>query len=367
MYYFFIAILVGITSINITSDSPVYLSVLIFAIVPVIFNIITHKYSGKEIYKLILLLGLVICIFFYSGIPTYLLCFIVIAGAKDVNYTKVFQISLYTKIGCLLFMVLGSYLGIVNNHAVELSKSGALFLANDFGYGHINTVGAHVVEIVLLLIVVYFKKLNIVHILFVLALILWLYISTRSRTACISSAFILFISLILKKIGRNDSRERKKIDFILKWLNVAALVISIIIAVFYTYNSYVFKFLDTLMTGRFSIMHQAWDELPLTLFGTRQGIYKWGKLLTIDNVYINMLFKGGFIVLILSIYGMKKIMEYFYNTGHVNIYICLGVLPIIYFSESYFLHPAHNVFICCYSLLIYDKNIQGLLINNKKI
>lgn len=267
-------------------------------------------------------------------------------GGRNISFEKIAKFTTYILSFFLVFIILSSRIGIVENYTVFSGGREREYL------GFLYALFPSTIMCNLILLRIYVKKENIKYFeLMVLFLAnFFIYFYTRSRLAFILSVVALFLAIVLKKSPQLF--VRKKITCELLSLSfVICGIISICTTVMYNVNNKIWMILNNLFEGRINLANDAWLKYGVTLFGTKfemigNGLDAFGnntselyqKYFYIDNWYIQILLRYGFVffivVILLLTFTIRNLMKNDKQGYVLIVFVLLALQGII--QDSFF-------------------------------
>lgn len=354
--YLFFFIITLCKGFDLQSDSKIYLGLYIIAFILLICKIFTDKYTLKELFMCGSLLAICTLILFVSKNPTPLFFAISICCLKNVNIKKIIKIIFYTKLFSTITMITLSSIGIIENEyfyhvrdGIEITKRYC------FGYLHPNIVQIQLFLLICMFDYLYEEKINAWTIIIITAINIILYHYTVSRTSFYLIILFLFYRVLAKKIDfiKKNAYKIAKYGFILFF------VISITVALLYSYSPIIRK-LDLLLTGRIYYC----KELITNFLPPLIGNTSYGNIL-FDNSYFYLIYQGGIIFTALIIFLMYKLSNYLEKEKKYKELELIFFMSILCFNENAFLNVTANFTILFLGYIIFD-NIEMEEINHVK-
>ena len=147
-----------------------------------------------------------------------------------------------------------------------------------------------------------------------------------------------------------------KIGFLI--LLSSCIFISLFLTLNYNENSTFYKTLDEKLTGRLRISNEVLKENSITLFGNdidmygssaiRYGNIKGIKYSYIDNAYLQLLIRYGYVFTIFFIYLYLKAFIKFSNSNEKTLTIWLTLLVISSLIDDTVIFLQYNCVLLCF-------------------
>ncbi|WP_105116931.1 polymerase [Streptococcus suis] len=296
----------------------------------------------------------------------YAISLVVIFLLKDFDFDKLVKFITPIIIGILLFVVLSSKIGIIQDY-IEISSSR---IRHYLGFRYSLFPSTVMLNIVALYL--YDKRDRILYReLFLLgAAVLWIFLQTNSRLTAISSVVLLALGFCIKRFPNFLERIRTLL-FLLIPSYIYAAILSYITANQYIFSANWILSLDKFLGGRIYLASKSLSMYGFGLLGRNiqwigNGLNADGQRSTmsylyVDNMYIQVLQKYGLLFLIIFLCLMTISMFILYQRKQ---YLLLSTLILLAFHATiddltFNLH--YNFFIVFLSLpFTYLKNTENL-------
>lgn len=255
---------------------------------------------------------------------------------------KVSKVFFLTNVVLLFITVWLSLVGILPDYQMY-SVSG---IRHAYGFIHPNSLGLVFFSVVVSYFYFKKRKIRIVEYVICLLSVYWLNVETYSRTSVFLLCFLIFVIFISENV---DVFNDVKIWYIFSnCLLIVLIFLSLYFMFFLNNRSMLMVKLDNFLSLRLSNASQAYQNVGLTLFGTKDEL---GKV--VDNSYIYLLLSNGVMVFGAYIaYLFFSIRVLYKNNDKKGIIILLTY--IFYgFSESILFNPEMNfiVFVVGYYMM----------------
>lgn len=241
-----------------------------------------------------------------------LLLALAIVGAKGVPIKKLLAVTLYIRGASFLIVVVGSFFGIFPENGSQYREIFDLFsllfagdgrvhvLRRFLGFSTANLASVHLLIILSLFIYVHDNKLGIVHYLLMILVNAILYRFTGSRTSMLLIYFLIGLSAAMR-----FRALRRPVYAVGVWAFFGMLAISVLGGFLFvqtetpqTFWEKLCQKLDFSLSGRLQYNAYALDTFPILLYGGKFQ-NNWSQL---DNAYLNLWLRFGFINCILFLY-----------------------------------------------------------------
>ena len=304
--------------------------------------------------------------YMYFGLTQTLLP-IFIYSARNMEVNKILRISYIISIFMLVFIILSSYLGIIQNYIYYSALRERQYL----GFRYALYPSSILCNIIFLK--VYLEKENIswLSLICLLAANYVLFQYTDSRLTFILGVALIVFSAIMKK-----SQKFREIllnrTFIWSFLVLALL--SIYATINYDYLSDWQSDLNEALGGRLSLGNSTLKFYGYGLFGktlslSGNGLDENGMLNTstydyVDNLYVLLLLRAGIIFLFIFLVAMTIIMKKIYIQKDSYLYIIFILLAFHGIIDDLIMLPQYNSFWFVVAALFMGRRI-GKTTNNE--
>lgn len=299
--------------------------------------------------------------YIYFGISQSLLP-IFIYSARNMDVVKIFRISYRISLFMLLFIILSSYIGIIQNYISYSATRERQYLG--FRYAlYPSSIFCNII-----FLKVYLEKENISW-LTLGALLIGNYVLfqyTDSRLTFILGLLLLIASAMMKKI---PAIKRLALNRMFLGIFFLAALFSIYFTLNYNYLSDWQANLNEELGGRLALGYSTLKFYGYGLFGRQlslvgNGLDEEGFLNTatydyVDNIYVLILLKAGIIFLIIFLVGMTIIMRKIYRRKDSYLYIIFILLALHGVIDDLILLPQYNSFWFVVGALFVRKNFNS--------
>ncbi len=299
--------------------------------------------------------------YIYFGISQSLLP-IFIYSARNMDVVKIFRISYRISLFILLFIILSSYIGIIQNYISYSATRERQYLG--FRYAlYPSSIFCNII-----FLKVYLEKENISW-LALGALLIGNYVLfqyTDSRLTFILGLLLLIVSAMMKKI---PAIKRLALNRSFLGIFFLSAIFSIYLTLNYNYLSDWQANLNEQLGGRLALGYSTLKFYGYGLFGKQlslvgNGLDEDGFLNTatydyVDNLYVLILLKAGIIFLIIFLVGMTIIMRKIYRRKDSYLYIIFILLALHGVIDDLILLPQYNSFWFVVGALFVRKNFNS--------
>lgn len=284
--------------------------------------------------------------YMYFGLTQTLLP-IFIYSARNMEVNKILRISYIISLVMLVFIILSSYLGIIQNYIYYSALRERQYL----GFRYALYPSSILCNIIFLK--VYIEKENVSWLSLICLLIgnYILFQYTDSRLTFILGTVLIIFSAIMKKLQKFREILLNRV-FIWSFLVLALL--SIYATLNYDYLSDWQSDLNEALGGRLSLGNSTLKFYGYGLFGkslslSGNGLDENGMLNTstydyVDNLYVLLLLRAGIIFLFIFLVAMTIIMKKIYIQKDSYLYIIFILLAFHGIIDDLIMLPQYNSF-----------------------
>lgn len=304
------------------------------------------RFTSRDGILALVLMVITVYFYMYFGLTQTLLP-IFIYSARNMEVNKILRISYIISVFMLVFIILSSYLGIIQNYIYYSALRERQYL----GFRYALYPSSILCNIIFLK--VYLEKENISWLSLICLLIgnYVLFQYTDSRLTFILGVALIVFSTIMKK-----SQKFREIllnrTFIWSFLVLALL--SIYATINYDYLSDWQSDLNEALGGRLSLGNSTLKFYGYGLFGktlslSGNGLDENGMLNTstydyVDNLYVLLLLRAGIIFLFIFLVAMTIIMKKIYIQKDSYLYIIFILLAFHGIIDDLIMLPQYNSF-----------------------
>ncbi|HFH9921006.1 TPA: polymerase [Streptococcus suis] len=296
----------------------------------------------------------------------YAFSLVIVFLLKDFDFDKLVKFITPIIIGILLFVVLSSKIGIIQDY-IEISSSR---IRHYLGFRYSLFPSTVMLNIVALYL--YNKRDKILYReLFLLgAAVLWIFLQTNSRLTAISSVVLLALGFCIKRFPNFLERIRTLL-FLLIPSYIYAAILSYITANQYIFSANWILSLDKFLGGRIYLASKSLSMYGFGLLGQNiqwvgNGLNADGQRSTmsylyVDNMYIQVLQKYGLLFLIIFLCLITVSMLILYRRKQYLLLLTLALLAFHATIDDLTFNLHYNFFIVLLSLpFAYLKNSENL-------
>lgn len=336
LFYIFVYINVFLRGIDLENNNKFYLILNILGMIAIGSKILKDKCNIKELFTIIIILLIGIFNLLITKKFTLLLACICLAGSKNINIIKLFKGIYKIRLVTFITMITFSFLGIVENGVMEMTRNGILYNRYTLGYADPNRTHMSLFFILVLYIYINYYKIELKNYIVMMLANIILYQFTFSRTGLIIISLLCLLCILPKcPIKEVKVIFRKYICKFPKYLYISMMGFSFIITQLYG-KLPIIKKLDDLLSGRIYYSSRFLTNYGITLFGN--NISQATEVL--DNAYIALYITCGLTGLLLITWIIFKICKYIESNQDIPLAIIL-ICYLTYFITELFIN---NIF-----------------------
>lgn len=331
-------------------------AVLIAVLLMLFHEFLGNKFNSRTLFGLayfLILIGLI-----WESSRTfnyYIFTLVLIFLLRDFPFEKLVKFVLPVVTCLLIFIILSSKIGVIPNY-IEISSTRVRHYLG-FRYSLFpSTIMLNITAMAL-----YIKKDKILkrEWIALLVSVLWIYLQTDSRLTALSSITLLVLGLVVKFVPDFLYKIRYFL-LILIPSYVYGFVLSLTIAKSYIFAGSVLKSLDRFLGGR---VYLASKSLSLYEYGWLGKNIRWvgnglgsdgkkssGTYLYVDNMYIQILQKYGFLFLALFILLITVALVILYIRKEYLVFLILVLFAFHFTIDDLMMNLYYNIFLVLIAL-----------------
>ena len=346
-----------------------YKAILALCVVLLLLNEFLFGNATKRGYISIIVILLLVGLFFAIQVRQYKVMTataIFVFSARKIPFKNIARFVAILSFAFLVFIIISAYIGIIPNYRGSRGGSARWYL------GFLYSLYPATIMTNITFLVIFYRKEKIYwrELLILLLANAFIFYQTDSRLSFIVALLAIIISGFLKR-KPDFLIHKKNFTFILSLAFIILALISIVISIKYNSDVEWQSRMNTLLSGRLTLQHQAMQKYGITLMGqdinaNGNGLNPFGEtpaLMTetyfyVDNEYIRWLLSYG-IILFLIFIGLFTIVSIksrkYDKRGYLLIILVL--LAIECSIQDSFLNIEYNTFLLA---------IGNVLIMNQK-
>lgn len=358
-FYSYYALLIIAKSYGYNSGDFFYKICFYVGAVLLLIKLFNTRYTFREYALLLIFLGIVGIIYLKLGDLTALLLLITVAGMKECNFLTVIKMTAIIRLLTLTGQLLMVGIGIIDvqRQLADPSDVNSRVLYA-LGWNKPNSAFLSAFLTVVVIMYLYYDKLNIWHLLLTSVPMIILFRLTYCRTGMI--LFLgLWVLIFLEKVTKNKKYYKV---FCLSY--AGAFLLSYLSVRYYQSTSEVSKVLNHLFSGRIDIMKTYYSTVGLSLFPRDISVFSFYSNRIIDNLYMSITITSGILSGILFVFLLTKLMFWLYKNMFYKEIIFMVIFAAYAMLEQFPLNPSMNPFILLLAVLLYGNKV---MIGEKKI
>lgn len=294
-YFFWITLLVG-KGWGYSSADDKFVGILLCTAPFILIKMALTNWNKAEFLWCIFLNFLGVVVWKCSGKADILLTMIAITACKDIRLSEIFKLTLIIKGGLFVLKSALAIFGIIENTTKSRMDLGLHTFRYGLGYGNPNIAHYTFMIVIMLVLLLYHRKMKLIHYAILLVYNIYIFSYTDSRTAVTVVALCIILAYLLDK--KKAIYFQNILCFVGQYAYFFALMLSLFIVLLFEKITFL-RTLNT-MSARFSTGHSIVTKNKLSLFGLPN--------LNSDLGYITTLYGSGVLVFALFIIGMTLLM-----------------------------------------------------------
>lgn len=327
-----------------------------------------NVYSIKSIFAVFILLVLNI-VLIKTNISFIVDTFLFIYSSRNIKLDNIIKITLYINICLMIFTVLSCFIGVIPDK-LWYRSSGAV--RHGLGYRYTSFSSNFYFHIALMYI--YLKrnrKLRFIEVICILIFnyILYKYTNTKAVFVLTNVMIISFFVFQYKKTNLKNNWINK---ILFKYCFPICATFSIGFSIKYNGNSF-YKILDTLLSNRLKLGHNAYNQYGIKLFGQNiiwsmgdENLEVWQQTYNfIDSAYMQLLINYGIVLLVLICIGYIYVGKYAIKENNKTLCIVLLFLALHSVTDPQLMELRYNPFLLMFSMFFSTKSMKNILYERK--
>lgn len=334
-----------------------YKAILALCVVLLLLNEFLFGNATKRGYISIIVIILLVGLFFAIQVRQYKVMTataIFVFSARKIPFKNIARFVAILSFAFLVFIIISAYVGIIPNYRGSRGGSARWYL------GFLYSLYPATIMTNITFLVIFYRKEKIYwrELLILLLANAFIFYQTDSRLSFIVALLAIIISGFLKR-KPDFLIHKKNFTFILSLAFIILALISIVISIKYNSDVEWQSRMNTLLSGRLTLQHQAMQKYGITLMGqdinaNGNGLNPFGEnpaLMTetyfyVDNEYIRWLLSYGIIlfVIFIGLFTIVSIKSRKYDKrGYLLIILVLLALDCS--IQDSFLNIEYNTFL----------------------
>lgn len=310
---------------------------------------LTSHFTVKEFIKVVVI-NIIGFIVFIKSHETRILWFTIVIGAsKNVKIREVAKYTFYTLLVCVVFYITLFLMGVI-------PETTTLKGGHSLGLGHPNSMHLYLTLLIILFLFLNFDQFNYKYFIIFNILNIIVYFISQSRSGAFTLFTILLYPMMLSLLKQI---YMKRIFSIIFLSSIGILILFVILATF-TYNeSPLFKYLNTILTGRLYQANFYFKNFGASLFGHYlEYLNDPNAVAILDIGYSKLLINNGVISLLMFVIGYIKVLYKSLKLNKFNIILLVSTTLIHLLIENTMTYIFMNISLLYFGCLLFNKEID---------
>ena len=288
--------------------------------------------------------------------------FVFAFGARNIDFKKVARITIMLTLTLVVFVIISSKLGIIQNYHVVQAEGSRI--RNFLGFRYALNAPAMILNVIMLYVYIKRDACKYKEIALLLVFVIFLYAYTDSRLTFVSSVLVLLIAAFCK-MKKTDLRNFDLIPKLLTVIFPVCFIISMWFAKYYSTSVSWMKQLNTTLGGRLRMGQYSIDLYGVHLFGSRNikwvgaGLNAYGQQSTetyfyVDNMYIQLLQRYGMIFMALFLILTTLVMVRCYKMKERLLVVLLAIVALHGLIDDGIIYVQMNTFWLLFGSAIFN-------------
>lgn len=332
-----------------------YKFIVLFCVILLFLKEISHKRISSRSMVGALVMSFITILLVIKGTGnaqlSFACVFVFAYAARNIDFYKICKITLFLTLSLLLLVIISSFLGIIQNyHVIQDGSRHRYFL----GFRYALNAPALLVNAIFLHTYIRKEKSKIFDIILFLLASFLLFFATNSRLTFGLSMIGLLISLVIK-VRKDNFTKFKKLSFLLIPSYVVCFLISIWLSLNYSESIPWMRELNTIFGSRLKFGRNSLLLYGVKLFGLGNvgwvgngldayGNKSHGSYLYVDNMYIQLLQRYGFVFIILFLILATIVMIQCYKRKDYLLTILFALIALHGLIDDGVLYLQMNTF-----------------------
>lgn len=304
---------------------------------------IWDDHSAKTLLLITAALGIMALSVLQSGMRMYFSTFLLVFSARGIDFRKICRVYFRFFLICFVICFALYFLGLTQD-GIETRNNGAV-IRHGYGFGHPNSLGFWCLLMVLSSLLAFPEAARSAKIALPLALIVWAYYVSDSRTAVLCAGFAIILCCLLAAV-RPSVRKPDLVTLPVCALVLAVFAAIVIISLHYDKNILWMKQLNRLFSTRLVLSQRALEQFGISPMGS-----KVEPDFPVDVFVVFSLIRAGLIPTVLY---TGLILTSLVRAGRKQQWdvVVVGIAAILYLlMESSMMNPVNPaLFLCTASL-----------------
>lgn len=333
-------------------EGTIYTAIKLFCIYLLILNeVIKSKLTLKSLRGLFVCGAMYVVIAYNTSFfsDVVMLLAFVYCG-RNISFEKIAKITIYTSSSILIFVILSSYAGIINNYIENTEMRRREYL----GFRYSLYPAAIIFNITALVLYINRGKINLRQVLLLLISNFFVFYKTNSRLSFYMAVLMIIIMPLFQKFPK--ILENSKIFHIGMGLSfIIAAVCSVVLTVIYNPNIEWMKKLNAIFNDRLKFGNRSLMMYGVSILGKRNmewignGLDSAGNKSTetylwVDNFYISIIQRFGILVSIVIILLLTFTLFKCWKVKNYYLMLILTLIAGHCMIDDLFLYLNYNTF-----------------------
>lgn len=333
-------------------EGTIYTAIKLFCIYLLILNeVIKSKLTLKSLRGLFVCGAMYVVIAYNTSFfsDVVMLLAFVYCG-RNISFEKIAKITIYTSSSILIFVILSSYAGIINNYIENTEMRRREYL----GFRYSLYPAAIIFNITALVLYINRGKIKLRQVLLLLISNFFVFYKTNSRLSFYMAVLMIIIMPLFQKFPK--ILENSKIFHIGMGLSfIIAAVCSVVLTVIYNPNIEWMKKLNAIFNDRLKFGNRSLMMYGVSILGKRNmewignGLDSAGNKSTetylwVDNFYISIIQRFGFLVSIVIILLLTFTLFKCWKVKNYYLMLILTLIAGHCMIDDLFLYLNYNTF-----------------------
>ncbi len=297
----------------------------------------------------VLLVVLIISTKFRTDHNSVFFIMIFIFCARNIDFKRIAKFSFWVILATVAFVIIGSYIGIVDNYVFEGSWRSRQFL----GFRYCLYAPMYLFYLIALYLYIRGRKIKWLEMVFMVLINIWMYLQAVSRLAFIFSIVLILIGAFFK-LKPMFLKGKRTIYGILIFSFLICFTINLILVLTYDESVPILKELNQLMGKRLDNAHTSVLDNGIHFLGHElwmrgNGLDVYGNIAAgaytyVDCFYIQFLLRNGIIPTAIWLGLLTLTMYYFYRSENYFLMIILAFPAVGWLFDDLSSYLYFNIF-----------------------
>lgn len=330
------------------SYDKIFRVAFLLALVGLALKVLTTRYTMREFLLLYLLLGVSAVCWLRVGEKNVLFITLTLWGMKGISLRDLLKSTILIRVLGTALMIALACAGVLDMQPrMDMATDYSEFVVYALGYDKSNAAFYIIFLILVLLIYIYYDKLNLWHFLGSVFLCFVAFRITYCRTGALVFAG-MWALIILDKITKKKNYYK-----LICWNMAVLFCLSFLATVIYKKANPILFQINRIFNGRIEITNNYYKAYGITLFPKTVNIFWDMNYTTMDNFYMYLFISCGAIVALGFVVMATRAQFKLYREGHYREILFFTVFAVYAMLEQSPFNPILNPFILLVGNLIY--------------